>query len=84
METRELEELAARVLDAAAYEMAFAHELSRSGIAFERQKSMPLHYKETQLDCGYRLDLLVSDEIILELKCVETLPPSMEPSSSPI
>jgi GxxExxY protein len=45
------------------------------GIKFERQISLPLNYKGRYLDCGYRLDLLVEDKIIVELKSVESLEP---------
>ena len=92
MKTDELERLATRVLDAAfevhrslgpgllesAYEMGLCHELATLGIGFERQKEMPVRYKGVSLDCGYRIDLLVCGEIVLELKCVDTLQPIHE------
>ena len=56
-----------------AYEQCLAHELSRSDIGFLLQHPQPVEYKGTQLDCGYRLDLLVEDELILELKSVDKL-----------
>jgi GxxExxY protein len=57
------------------YEECLCHELSQRGISFERQKPIPVVYKGVKLDCGYRLDLLVADRVILELKSVEALAP---------
>jgi GxxExxY protein len=57
------------------YEECLCHELSQRGIPFERQKPVPVMYKGVKLDCGYRLDLLVADKVILELKSVEALAP---------
>jgi GxxExxY protein len=58
-----------------AYEAALAHELSLAGIAFQKQVDLPLNYKGVKLDCGYRLDFIIADELIVELKAVqETLP----------
>jgi len=48
-----------------------AHELALSGIAFRLQWPLPVEYKEVRLDCGYRVDVLVEDALILELKSVE-------------
>lgn len=45
---------------------------------FERQKPIPLVYKNVKLDCGYRLDLLVESQVIVELKSVESLSPIHE------
>ena len=58
-----------------AYEMALAHELTVAGLIFGRQLLMPLHYKEILLDCGYRLDFLVQDQLIMEVKTVSELLP---------
>ncbi len=44
-------------------------------IPFERQKPVPVVYKGVKLDCGYRLDLLVADRVVLELKCIDALAP---------
>jgi len=55
------------------YEECLCRELELQGIAFERQKPLPLEYKGVRLDCGYRLDLLVKDRVILEIKSVEAL-----------
>ena len=56
-----------------AYEQCLAAELSRSGIPFQVQVDLPLNYKGTRLDCGYRIDLLVDRQLIVELKSVEQL-----------
>jgi GxxExxY protein len=53
-----------------AYEEALAYELTHAGLCFERQRDMPLTYKGASLECGYRLDFIVEDELILELKSV--------------
>jgi GxxExxY protein len=58
-----------------AYEEALAHELTMAGIRFERQREMPLCYKGVKLNCGYRLDLIVEGELVLELKAVSELQP---------
>jgi GxxExxY protein len=58
-----------------AYEACLMYELSRQGIQVERQVPQPLIYKGITLDCGYRLDLLVEDLVIVELKAVEALHP---------
>jgi GxxExxY protein len=55
------------------YEQCMAYELSRANIPFRFQVALPVLYKETQLDCGYRIDLLIDDQLIVELKCVEQL-----------
>lgn len=52
------------------YERCLFHELLLNGIKTERQKVLPIEYKGLQIDEGYRLDLLVDDRIILELKVV--------------
>ena len=58
-----------------AYEECLCHELVERNIRFERQKLLPVTYKDMTLDCGYRLDVLVDDLVILELKAVERLEP---------
>jgi GxxExxY protein len=58
-----------------AYEECLCYELSQRWISFERQKPLPVKYKGVLLDCGYRLDLVVEERIILELKAVEALLP---------
>ncbi len=58
-----------------AYEQCLCRELSIRGIPFERQVPLPVEYKGTKLDCGYKLDLLVAELVIVELKAVEKLAP---------
>jgi len=58
-----------------AYEACLAFELAQRGLKVESQKPLPLTYKEVRLDCGYRLDLLVEDAVIVEIKAVDTLAP---------
>ena len=61
-----------------AYEECLCHELELRAIPFERQKELPLEYKGVALDCGYRLDLVVANKLILELKTCEALEPIHE------
>lgn len=56
-----------------AYEECMAYELSKAGLPFEKQKGVPLVYETVKLDCGYRLDLLVASQIIVEVKSVEAI-----------
>ena len=56
-----------------AYEQCLAAELARANIPFQLQVDLPVIYKGIKLDCGYRIDLLVDHQIIVELKCVEQL-----------
>jgi len=58
-----------------AYEVCLAHELRESGLKVETQKPLPVEYRGINLDCGYRLDIVVEDKIIVELKAVEKLQP---------
>ena len=60
------------------YEQALRYELSQRNIPFERQKRLPVAYKEVNLDCNFRLDLLVDDLVIIELKAVERMGPLFE------
>jgi len=55
------------------YKHCLAHELHCHGIGFQMEVALPVNYKGVQLDCGYRIDLLVEKEIIIELKSVETI-----------
>lgn len=55
------------------YEQCLAHELSLAGISFELQKSIPVKYKNINLDCGYRIDLLIENSLIVELKSISKL-----------
>ena len=61
-----------------AYEECLCRELHLRGIEFERQVPLPLNYKGIDLDCSYRLDLLVEDKVIVELKSIEGLEPIHE------
>ena len=61
-----------------AYEECLCHELHLRGIDFRRQIDLPVEYKGLKLDCGYRLDLIVHDEVVVELKCVEKVLPVHE------
>src|SRR6478736_2298607 len=58
-----------------AYEAALAYELATAGIPFQKQVDLPLDYKGVKLDCGYRLDFIVADELIVELKAVQEILP---------
>ena len=58
-----------------AYEVCLAYELRKIGIKVERQIALPVVYDEIRLDAGYRLDLLVEDIVIVELKVLEKLLP---------
>lgn len=61
-----------------AYHVCLAHELSLRGIPFERETPLPIQYKGVQLDCGYRLDFVVSGKVVVELKAVDALHPVHE------
>jgi GxxExxY protein len=61
-----------------AYEECLARELTLKGIPFERQHPLPIEYKGLQLDCGYRIDLLVENRVVVELKAIEGLLPLHE------
>jgi GxxExxY protein len=60
------------------YEACLAHELSVRGIRFEKQKPIPVIYDNIHLDVGFRLDLLVENQAVVELKSVEKLLPVHE------
>ncbi len=61
-----------------AYEECFCYELVENGISCSRQVSLPVVYKGIKLDCGYRIDVLANDLVIIELKTVEKLLPIHE------
>lgn len=61
-----------------AYEECPCFELKSAQIPFKRQVALPVTYKSVRLDCGYRLDIVVCDSLILELKTVERLLPFHE------
>ena len=58
-----------------AYEECLAREFTIRGISFERQKPLPVIYKEVRVEAGYRVDFLVSGRIVVELKAIEALAP---------
>lgn len=58
-----------------AYEECLCYELSQQSLEFRRQVELPVHYKKVKLDCGYKLDLIVENLVIIELKTVEKLAP---------
>ena len=60
------------------YEECLCHELHLRGIRFQRQVIVPVVYKGVSLDCGYRLDVIVEDTVVLELKCVDRVLPIHE------
>ncbi len=61
-----------------AYEVCLCRELSLRQILFEQQKSLPISYKGIALDCGYRLDLVVERQVVVEIKAVDALLPIHE------
>jgi GxxExxY protein len=58
-----------------AYEACLAFELIERGLKVEQQKPLPLIYRQVKLDCGYRLDLLIENRVIVEIKSIEQLAP---------
>ena len=58
-----------------AYQAALAYELSQRGYKVEQQKPLPMLYKEIRLDAGYRLDFLINDKVVLEIKSSDKLSP---------
>ena len=56
-----------------AYEECLFYEIKKLGIHVEKQKSLPLTYEDVKLDVGYRIDLLVENKLVIELKSVEAL-----------
>ena len=57
------------------YRQCLSYELSHAQIPFQMELPLPVRYKDVLLDCGYRIDLLVSGDLIVEIKSVETLLP---------
>ena len=86
------EEVAREIVDAAltvhrelgpgllesAYEQCLAFELARRGLKVERQREVPITYQGMRIDAGYRIDLLVAESIIVELKAVDRVAPVHE------
>lgn len=67
-----------------AYEECLCHELHLRGLSFERQVDLPVSYKGLLLGCGYKIDLIVQEQVILELKESRSFCRSTRPSCSPI
>jgi GxxExxY protein len=61
-----------------AYEECLCHELACQGIYYERQKPLPVMFKGVALDCGYRLDLIVANAVVVEVKALEAVLPVHE------
>ena len=61
-----------------AYEECLSYELYEKGLSFRRQQPAPVVYKEIKQECGYRIDLLVEDSVIVELKAVDSIIPVHE------
>lgn len=61
-----------------AYEECLCHELSHNDVVFRRQVPLPVRYKDVNLDCGYRMDIVVAEKLIVELKTVERILPVHE------
>jgi GxxExxY protein len=57
------------------YEECLCSELNRDGVVYERQKPLPVVFRDLRLECGYRADIIVADEVILEIKSVDHLVP---------
>ena len=60
------------------YEECLCRELTLRNIAYDRQKALPIHYKGVDLDCGYRLDIVVENRVVIELKACDELKPIHE------
>jgi GxxExxY protein len=60
------------------YEVCLCKELSLKGVKFQRQVLLPVNYKDEKLDVDFRIDILVEDEVIIELKAVELMNPVYE------
>jgi GxxExxY protein len=61
-----------------AYEECLGHELALRGVTFERQRPLPVEYKGIKLECCYRLDLLVENAVVVEIKAVSEIEPVHE------
>jgi GxxExxY protein len=61
-----------------AYEACLVYELAERKLKIERQKGLPVVYRGVHLDCGYRIDLLVENQVVVEIKAVERLEPIHE------
>lgn len=57
------------------YEVCLEHELLKAGLKIERQKALPVVYDDIKMDAGYRIDLLVNNQVVIELKSVDEIAP---------
>lgn len=55
------------------YKECLAYELHKAGLGIEKEKALPLIYEEIKLECGYRIDLLIENKVVIELKSVEAI-----------
>jgi len=60
------------------YEKCLAYELSSHNIPYKQQYALPIRYKSVEIDCAYRLDFIIADKLIVELKSVHKLSPLFE------
>ncbi len=60
------------------YEACLVHELAERGLVVDRQVELPVRYKNASIDCDYRVDLIINDQVVVELKAVETVHPIHE------
>ncbi len=58
-----------------AYEACMVYELAQAGLKVEQQKPLPIVYRGVKLECGYRMDLMIDNEVIVEIKSIEKLLP---------
>ncbi len=58
-----------------AYEACLARELSMRNLSVRRQVPLPVFYKGEEVECGYRIDMMINDQVIVELKCVDEIAP---------
>ena len=56
-----------------AYKECLYYKVLKSGLLIEKEKAMPLMFEEVKLDCGYRIDLLVENQLVIEIKSVESI-----------
>lgn len=61
-----------------AYEECFFYELLSNGLKLERQKPVPVIYRDIKLECGYRIDILVESQVVVEVKSIEAIHPVHE------
>jgi GxxExxY protein len=61
-----------------AYEACLCHDLAQAGLPFARQMALPVRYRGVDLECGYRLDLVIAGQVIVEIKATEKLLPIHE------